>query len=78
MDYTGPNVKVNLKEYPKFWERLRIKVTARSQAGLPMSQNMREILDKEFNLTVSINSYDILGNVVMDNATYTWFTIQWS
>jgi hypothetical protein len=67
---------VYLKEYPKFWERLRIAfVKAPYQSG---AQSAKIILKEEFGIDVDIRSSDKTGTVMMDEPTYTWFIMQWS
>jgi hypothetical protein len=75
---TCPGIKrtVHLKEYPKFWERLRIAITQlRYQTT---AAGAEQVMKEEFGIDVDIRSADKLGTVMMDEPTYTWFVMQWS
>lgn len=67
---------VYLKEYPKFWEALRISVM---KSRIQMSASGAErIIKDEFGIDVDIRSSDKTGTVMMDERTYSWFILQWS
>lgn len=75
---TCPSVKrsVYLKEYPKFWESLRIAFMRSSYQE--SAAGAERVMKEEFGIDVDIRSADKLGTVMMDDPTYTWFVMQWS
>jgi len=63
---------VYLKDYPKFWERLRIA------ANRYPNDDAEEIIQKEYGINVVVRPSDKAGTVMMDDPTFTWFALQWS
>ncbi len=69
-------VKVNLREYPKFFSKMQI--AALKYAGQRRCSTAEELLEVEFNIPVKVYPHDQFGVVTMDEATHTWFELQWS
>lgn len=68
-------VKVNLKEYPTFWEQLKV---AQHQAARINATTAEQLIEKVFGFIVNVHPRDRLGVVSMDAATFTWFELKWN
>ena len=63
--------RVNLKEYPKVWEKLKIYAVS------PYAPTVQELLKTKFGLTVQVKAHDTLGYVLMEESSYTWLILKW-
>lgn len=67
-------VKVNLKEYPVFWQAL---LAAQHGAYLKNVSTAEQLIEKVFHFKVTAYPQDRFGTVVMDQETFTWFELKY-
>jgi hypothetical protein len=79
-----PKVRVNLKEYEKFWITLRYewikKILIATDSGRkhPSADESKTFMSDVFGMDVEIHSHDPFGVVVMSEETYAWFLMRWA
>ena len=72
-------IKINLKDYTKFWLDFAYRVNQTADPNAPISmQNVRQWVKEWYDMNVYITSSSAVAEVYMLNKDYTAFLLRWS
>jgi hypothetical protein len=72
-------IKINLRDYPKFWLDFAYRVSQTVDPNAPISmQSIKPWLKEWYNMNVYVTSSSAVAEVYMLNKDYTAFLLRWS
>lgn len=71
--------KINLKNYPKFWDDLIGRIHSETDAsGYVSSVNLKQWLKDWYGITVHITANGVFAEVYIQDNEYTAFLLRWA
>lgn len=71
--------RVNLKNYPKFWNDVIGRINAHIDASAPIDGNRFKLWMKDwYGINVYVMPSSLVGEVYMLDEEYTMFALRWS